>query len=112
MFLDFVNFYRWFIKNFSNIAALLTLILKMITLLASARPGCIGANKNEADTNGSDNVGGSRFNNTIANLSSNIKKISSKAGFLTFKASLAFTQLKKIFIEALILHHFDLKYYI
>lgn len=32
--------------------------------------------------------------------------------FLTFKAKVAFTQLKKAFIEVLILEYFDSKYYI
>ena len=32
--------------------------------------------------------------------------------FLTLGAKLAFTKLKQIFLKVLILHHFDLEYYI
>lgn len=39
-------------------------------------------------------------------------KTSPKSGFLTFEARLAFVKLKKVFIKALILYYFDLKYYI
>lgn len=38
--------------------------------------------------------------------------MSFKMGFLTFQASLIFTQLKKAFIKALILYYFDLKCHI
>lgn len=35
-----------------------------------------------------------------------------EAGFLTFKARLAFVKLRSAFIKVLILHYFDLKYHI
>ncbi len=38
--------------------------------------------------------------------------MSFKASFLTFEASLAFTQLKKVFTKALILYYFDLECHI
>lgn len=58
---------------------------------------------------GSD-IRSSKINDSIANLSSSTKKISSEVGFLIFKAYLALTQLKKAFTKALILYYFDLKY--
>ena len=42
----------------------------------------------------------------------NSRNIGVGSGFLTPKARLAFSQLRQAFIEALILHHFDLKCYI
>lgn len=33
-------------------------------------------------------------------------------GFFTFKAMLIFIKWRQVFVEALILHHFDFKYYI
>ena len=48
----------------------------------------------------------------MVNLSSFTNKRSSKTGFLTFEASLAFTQLKKTFTKAPYPHHFDPKHYI
>ena len=39
------------------------------------------------------------------------KNLNGAAGYLTLKPRLAFTQLKKTFIKALILQHFDLEYY-
>lgn len=38
--------------------------------------------------------------------------MNSEVGFLLFKTSLAFTQLRKTFIKALILYYFDPNYYI
>lgn len=38
--------------------------------------------------------------------------MSSRISFFIFKASLAFTELTKAFIKALILYYFDQKYYI
>ena len=92
VFLSFTNFYRQFIKNFSKISALLSSILKTTTLSVPARPACIRANENKLDTDGGSGIGSSRINDKIANLSNFTKKISSEAGFLTPKASLAFIQ--------------------
>lgn len=40
------------------------------------------------------------------------KRCTSKQVFLTFKASLVFVQLRKMFTKSLILYYFDLKHYI
>ena len=74
-----------------------------------ARPVHSKADENKLDTDGSGSISGG---NKIVNLSSTTKKISSKTGFLTSEASLTFIQLRKVFIKALILHHFDLERYI
>lgn len=55
-----------------------------------------------------DRVNGSRINDRIANLSNDKMKIIFIKGFFTFKASIAFTQLKKTFTKALILYNFDI----
>lgn len=91
MFLDFANFYKQFIKSFSRIAALLTLILKTMAPSVSARPTCIKTNKRELGIDSGDSISDGRINNIIVNLSNSTKKISYRAGFLTSKASLAFT---------------------
>ena len=85
MFLGFANFYRQFIKSFYKIVALLTLMLKTLAPSVLARPACTKANKNKLGTDSSD-----RIDNSLANLSSSTKKISSGAGFSTPKANLAF----------------------
>lgn len=56
----------------------------------SSRSSCNKSNKNELDKNGGSSITGDKINDKIANLSNNIKKISSKASFFTSKASLTF----------------------
>ena len=90
MFLGFANFYRHFIKDFSKISAPLTLMLKMTASSVLARPVYCRANENELGMDG----GGGKIDDRLANLLSSAKKISSKSGFLTSKASLGFTRLK------------------
>lgn len=90
MFFGFPNFYRRFIKRFSKIAAPLISMLKTTTLLALDRPDWFETNENELNTDGNSDISSSRIDDRIVNLSSIIKKMSSKAGFITFKASLAF----------------------
>ena len=72
-----------------------------------ARPVRPKANKNELCTNGDGGIGGGMIDNRLINVSSSTKKMSSESAFFTFEASLAFTQLKKTFTKALILHYFD-----
>ena len=43
---------------------------------------------------------------------SNSKNMEAEPSFLIFKARLVFIKLRQVFIEALILHYFDLKYHI
>lgn len=60
----------------------------------------------------SNTIGGNKIDDKIANLSSNMKKISSKVGLFISKASLAFIQFRKVFNKTLILYNFDFKHYI
>lgn len=54
----------------------------MIVFSILARPGCTRVNKNEPNKNDGDGIDGSRIDNRTANISSNTKKMSSKASFL------------------------------
>ena len=96
MFLDFANFYKQFIKTFSKIAASLISVLKTTTPSVSVWLARIKANKNQLGTDGSSDIGGGKINDWMANLLSSIKKICSKAGFFTLKASLAFIHSLKL----------------
>lgn len=62
------------------------LILKIIALLTLERSGQFKPNKKKFDTNIGGSIGGDKINEKDINLSNNIKKISSRVGFLTFKA--------------------------
>lgn len=84
----------------------------MTIVLALARPSYTKTNKNKANTDNYGIVGSDKINNKIANLSNSIKKMSSRVGFFTSKASLIFIQLRKVFTKALILYYFDLEHHI
>lgn len=111
---DFTNFYQQFIKSFSKIASSLILILKIINLLISVKLVQIKTNKNKVDIESNSSIGNinnARIKDRIANLLNNIKvKKRFKIDFLISDTSLAYTQLKKIFIKALIIYHFNLKH--
>lgn len=77
-----------------------------------SQPDYIKSNENKLNKDSGNGINDGGINDKIANLSSTIKEISSKAGILNFKASLAFTELRKTFTKALILYHFDLQYHI
>ena len=79
------------IKGLDRIAVLLTSMLKTMVLSVPARPAYTNPNENEPSINSGGNIGGSRIDNRIANLSNFIKKISFRVDFFTPKASLAFT---------------------
>ena len=82
-------------------------MLKTIVPLVSARPAYTSANEIGLS------IDGSKINDKMINLSSfTMRTMSSGTGFLTLKASLAFTQLRKAFIDAPIRHFFDPKRYI
>lgn len=93
VFVDFANFYYYFIKGFNKIAAPLTLMLKIMIPLALARPGYTMVYENEPNTEDGGGVGGGKSDDRIhANLSNSTKvKKNSETSFLTSKASLAFT---------------------
>lgn len=90
-FFGFANFYRQFFRDFSNIIALLTLILKITAFSISKGPRKFRLNKKKSDMDIIGEVSNSRIDDKNVNLSSNMKKINSKAGFLIAKAKLAFT---------------------
>ena len=83
----FINFYKQFIKDFSEIVFSFNLMKKMMALLALARLACTKTNENELGIDYDSDIGGGKINNKIANLSISMKKMSSKAGFLTLEAS-------------------------
>lgn len=113
MFLGFANFYRQFIKDLNKITVSLTLICKITISLALARPSYTRKNENKTDIDGSSGLSGSRNNDRIINLLSTIKvKKNFKIGFITYKTSLAFTQLRKIFTKVPILYYFNLERHI
>lgn len=92
-------------------------MLKITDLTALARPNYTRIDENEAnmesDNNIVGNVGDDKINNNITYMSNSIIiKKSSKIGFFNSKASLAFSKLNKVFIEALILYYYNLKHYI
>lgn len=62
--------------------------------------------------NSGSSVDNNKINDKIADLSNSIQKTSSGVCFLTFKTSLAFTQLRKVFTKASIFYYFNLKRYI
>lgn len=64
--------------------------MKIVTLLAPIRSGYTRNNKNELDKTDDSNISDGKIDNKIANLSKSTKKMSFEAGFLAFKASLAF----------------------
>ena len=105
VFLGFANFYQYFIQNLSKIAGPLTSILRtsptwsaknlslLIDLVENAEVG-VGGSDREDETN---------------RRSPNSKNTNGARGYLTLKAKLAFTQLKKAFTKAPIFRHFDLE---
>ncbi len=85
------------------------------TFLSLVWLGCIRVNKNKlvTDSNGRNSgVYNGKIDDKIASLLSSIKKMSFGASFFNSKASLAFIQLKKVLIKALILYYFNSEYYI
>ena len=66
-------------------------MLKTMAASVLAELACTKANENEPDIDGGDNGGDAKIDDRMINLSSSTKKIGSGMGFLTPKASLAFT---------------------
>ena len=87
-------------------------MLKTMVLSVPTWPVCTKANKNEPGIDGDSSIGSDRIDDKMVNLSSFTKKMSSGTGFFTFEARLAFTQLRKAFTKAPILHQFDPKSHI
>lgn len=87
-------------------------MLKITILLTQIRLVYTKIKKNELDTNSGGDIDSNKIDYEIANLLSNIKKISSWVNFFSSIASLVFTQKRKILTKIIILFYFDLKYYI
>lgn len=112
----FANFYHWLIiKNFGQIAAPHTLLLK--ALVASLKE-ILQENKNAG---GNEISGEITISETKILLKAKYKKSpkirtkaneASETDFFTPKAKKIFTHLQKTFIIVLILYYFNLQYYI
>ena len=85
MFLGFANFYRRFIKVFSQIVALLTSISKTTAPSVPTRPVRSRADENEFGTDDGGGIGSGRIDDRLANHSNSIKKMSFGLRFLTTK---------------------------
>ena len=97
VFLGFDNFYQYFIQDFSKIAGLLTSIPR--TTQSAKNLSLSMAENSEIDS-----VGDGNCEDEIVEKSSLTSKNSNRAtGYLTPKARLAFTQLRKAFTKASIL---------
>ena len=115
VFIGFANFYQRFIRGFSKIATLLTLMLKTTGLSEKSPLKAFRAGNNEVVGGG-----GSRADETVVDSSTSKNEKSRKltympnigateeSNFLTPDAKEAFNHLRLVFIEALILRHFDL----
>ena len=107
VFLSFANFYWYFIPSCSKIVKLLTLMLQtngssknLPSLMDMAEHNKFGI------VDGIDDY----ENKTVERSTS--KNLNKAMSYLTSEARLAFTKLRKMFIEALILQYFDLEYHI
>ncbi len=117
VFLGFANLYRRFIRNFSRIAALLTLILQTTTESTKDEIQSTQATENKENQDAAAGAGGAGSGENIKNLSTVVKLAKSKKsnfakanfgmGFLTPGAKEAFIHLQKAFTKAPILRHFD-----
>lgn len=89
--------------------ALLTSILitpenEIFFILQISRIGALAEKKSNVEGNGSGDDSNSITIDTNCGVGD--RNLLSRAGFLTFRAKIAFSQYRKVFIEALILHHF------
>ncbi len=133
VFLGFANFYRRFIKKVSRIANPPTSMLRTTSELSDARSLNIRANDNNynqevkgdgsgagADGRKVKNLSKAKKSKILAKFkkSAKAKKLdtdfaktkaneASRTDFFTSEARAAFIRLRKVFIEAPILHHFD-----
>ena len=113
VFIDFAYFYRRFIRAFSSIAAPLTSILKT-TGLSNLAPRELKANKVVRSSGKANDRNLSKSKN-LKNAKSRIQTCigaTREPIFLTLGTREIFNQLRQAFIEAPILQHFDLEYYI
>ena len=128
LFLGFANFYKRFIKNFSRIATLLTLILQTTDKSTRNKAQSTQTEKQNVLNGVSSASDADGIDGSIKNLSTVVKSTKSKksdllkanfvkvnssgTGFLTCKAKKAFIYLRKAFIKASIHRLFNSKCYI
>ncbi len=129
VFLGFANFYKRFIRNFSRIAAPLTLMLRTTNESTGNETQSTQAENQDASGAAGGATGGGvgrSFENlsTVVKLAeskkpkltkskkSDLAKANSGTDFLTPKAKKAFIHLQNALTEAPSLRHFDLEYHI
>ena len=100
VFLGFANFYQRFIEGFSKIAGPLTLMLR--TTRSAENLSSSMAEDAEVGS-----IGGDCEDETVKRLPLTSKNSNGATGYLTPNTKQAFTQLRQVFTEALILRHFD-----
>ena len=124
--LGFANFYWRFIQGFSQVAAPLTLILKISsTILAKLKKDVVEidggsrarCNRSELDRSKIDSgkvddkeVGDDEIRKNFQKSSKSQKTVGSN--FFTSRTRLVFTKLRQVFVKALIIYYFDLKRHI
>ncbi len=124
VFIDFANFYRRFIRNFSRIIGPLTSMLRTTNESTGDETQSTQA-ENQDVPSAAGGAGGGGVGGSFENLSTAVKSAESKkpkltkskksdlakansgTDFLTPKAKKAFIHLQKAFTETLILRHFD-----
>ena len=110
IFIDFINFYRYFIKGFSRIAVPPT---AMLNTTGSSITSASRVDDDEV-VGIRDAVGRSDVSRKLAKSKSRTRSGNNleKPKFLTSKAKKAFNHLRQVFTKALILRHFDPKCHI
>ena len=101
VFLEFANFYWHFIQDFSKIAGPFTLMLR--TTRSAENSSLLMAEDAEVGSVGA----GDCEDKTVKRSLLISKNLNGSTGYLTSKAKLVFTQLRKAFTGALILQQFD-----
>ena len=114
VFINFVNFYWRFIRDFSRIAVLLTSMLKTTGSFEESAPRAFRADNDEVVGGGSNEIIINLFKNKKFKKSTNMPNIGAmgEPNFLTPDAKKTFNHLRLAFIKTLIFWHFDLKSHI
>lgn len=113
MIIGFINFYHQFIQRFNKIINSITSILKtsgneVSFILQISKIGTLPGKDNNVE----DNKGGDNGSCVTVRKSGGARNLASRLSFLTSGAKIAFAQLRKAFIKALILYYLELDWYI